>query len=87
MDTGHRGPLLSGAGAPWGRGNRRRPEALDALWGKQLQAASFEHIASVQGGLCFVAVAIWVWIFFSSPPAVGDFFFSPSFHFLPTERL
>lgn len=75
MDTGHRGPLLSGAGAPWGRGNRRRPEALDALWGKQLQAASFEHIASVQGGLCFVAVAIWVWIFFSSPPAVGDFFF------------
>lgn len=87
MDTGHRGPLLSEAGAPWGRGNRRRPEALDALWGKQLQAASFEHIASVQGGLCFVAVAIWVWIFFSSPPAVGDFFFLPSFHFLPTERL
>lgn len=30
MQTGHRGPLLSGAGASWGRGNWRRPEACDA---------------------------------------------------------
>lgn len=48
-----------------------------------MQAASLEHIASVYGGLCSVAVAVWVGIF-SSPPAVGVFF-KPSFRFLPTE--
>lgn len=82
MDTDRAQGTFAGAGAPWGRGNQRRPEALDGLWGKQLQAASFEHVASVQEGLCSVAVAIWVWIF-SSPPAVGDFLFFAQLSFPP----